>query len=768
MSGQADRSEMADESQDFGKSETGNSGSSRSSSSSSNSDGPNSDSSNSVHPNLESPSLNPSDSGRSSSNGTDSRESRHRHLNQLLAYTKGVGPDRAELLARLNLRTVRDLLFFFPRAYEDLSTQAEVTDLREGAKVTLSGIVEECELRDLGGGRTILGVLVRQQDQFVRANWFNQPFMQSKFVRGGGVLLSGPVRMRGGRWEMSHPRVVPFAVEDGPPAGEILPIYPLTQGLTQAHMRRIARRIVETYSSDVEDVFPEEYLERYHLLPIAEAVRQIHLPEDTLQHELARRRFVFQELFVLQLALALRRHRLTSNWTAPVLPLTVPIRARIERILPYTLTPDQQQVVEEIAADMGRTVPMNRLLQGDVGCGKTVVAMVAMLQTVAHGQQAVMMAPTELLARQHFQTLGRQLSHSRVRLGLLTGSLTRRERQETLDAIGSGELDIVVGTQAIAAAIAQDGIQFTRLGLVVIDEQHKFGVRQRAQLKGAGLAPHYLVMTATPIPRTVTLALFGDVDVSSLRSAPPGRQPVHTYWGQEAQRERWWDFVRRRLREGRQAYVISPLVDEVESMSAVSAEQLFERLACDEFEEFRVDLVHGRMKAEQKEAALNRFAQGETQVLVATSVIEVGIDVPNATVMTIENGERFGLAQLHQLRGRVRRGKYPGYVCVFSDAEQEDAQARIESFCASTDGFELAEVDFQLRGPGDIFGFKQHGLPPLRIADLQRDADVLEEARQKAQELIAEDPELESPELHRLRRMVLIRYEKGLELGDVG
>jgi ATP-dependent DNA helicase RecG len=359
-----------------------------------------------------------------------------------------------------------------------------------------------------------------------------------------------------------------------------------------------------------------------------------------------------------------------------------------------------------------------------------------------------------------------------VRVTLLTGSLTRTQRQDALEAIAAGDVDVVVGTHAIAHAVDEEGIRFAKLGLVIIDEQHKFGVRQRARLKQAGLDPHYLVMTATPIPRTVSMTLFGDLDVSTLRQAPPGRQAVHTYWGAEEQRDRWWDFFGRKLREGRQGYVILPLIDDpsVEGQDAGDAgvEQAFEALTCDRLEEFRVGLVHGRMSSEEKDAAMQGFVRGETQVLVATSVVEVGVDVPNATLMTIDGAERFGLAQLHQLRGRISRGSFPGYLCFFAQPQTTESKERLQSFVRISDGFELAEIDFCLRGPGDLFGVKQHGLPRLRIADLVRDAEVLDEARRDAQALVSADPDLSAPEMGLLRRMVVTRYGKALDLADVG
>jgi ATP-dependent DNA helicase RecG len=403
-----------------------------------------------------------------------------------------------------------------------------------------------------------------------------------------------------------------------------------------------------------------------------------------------------------------------------------------------------------------------------VGSGKTVVAMYAMLLAVAHGHQAALMAPTEILARQHLETLGTALAASKVRLALLTGSLTAGERRDLLDKIAAGEVDIVIGTHAVTHAVAKSGVEFKRLGLVVIDEQHRFGVRQRAALKKAGVDPHYLVMTATPIPRTVGMTLFGDLDVSTLRDPPPGRQSVHSYLATADQRMRWWHFFRTKLDEGRQGFVIAPLVEDSEAVEAANVQATYETLSRSELAGYRVGLLHGRMTPAEKDSVMQAFRLGRTQVLVATSVVEVGVDVPNATLMTIEGGERFGLAQLHQLRGRISRGSHPGYLCVFATPANDQTQERLEAFTKTSDGFALAELDFKLRGPGDLFGTKQHGLPPLRIADLARDATVVEEARQDAQQLIESDPELSNPAFARLRRMVFHRYGEALDLGDVG
>ena len=369
-----------------------------------------------------------------------------------------------------------------------------------------------------------------------------------------------------------------------------------------------------------------------------------------------------------------------------------------------------------------------------------------------------------MLTRQHTQTLEISLRESKVRIGLLTGSITGIQRKETLEKVSRGEIDLLVGTHAIVT----EDVKFAKLGLVIIDEQHKFGVRQRAMLKQSGLDPHYLVMTATPIPRTVSMTLFGDLDVSTLRELPPGRQQVHTYLGDESRRDQWWDFFSKKLREGRQGFVITPLVEQSDTIDVASLQQSFEALANGPLDPFRLDLVHGRLPAAEKTAAMQRFRSGKTQVLVATSVVEVGIDIPNATLMTIEGGERFGLAQLHQLRGRISRGTFPGYLCVFADPQTEPAQKRLEALAGTTDGFELAEIDFQLRGPGDLFATQQHGLPPLRIADLLRDGEVVTEARRDAQGIIAKDPQLQHPSLNLLKQMVLRRYGRELQLSDVG
>ncbi len=692
----------------------------------------------------------------------DANSPAHR-LSTPIQYVKGVGPQRAELLARLKLRTAGDLLFFFPRDYRDASQLVRISQLREHETASVFGVVQEVDLRNTGPGRCWLGALIRQDNEYLRAIWFNQPWMQQRLIVGDPVLLIGEPRFNGGRWELVHPRLEPLSEDDSPASGRILPIYPLTEGVNQSQMRRVVQGVVEGYADEVAEVFPREYLEQHGLLPIREALRQIHAPESQERLALARRRFVYQELLVLQLALALRRQQLKQRCHAPALPLSAKIDARIRRLFPFDLTGDQNRAIREIADDLARTTPMNRLLQGDVGSGKTVVAEYAMLLTVAHGYQAAIMAPTEMLARQHARTLSRDLQQSRVRIVLLTGGLSAAERRQAEEAIAADQVDLIVGTHALVS----EQLSLAQLGLVVIDEQHRFGVRQRAALRRAGADPHYLVMTATPIPRTVSMTLFGDLDLSTLREKPPGRAALHTYLGDEKRRDAWWDFFRRKLHEGRQGYVVAPLVESSGPEGVAGAEQLLQTLADGPLKGFRLGLVHGRISPADRESMMSSFREGKTQVLVATSVIEVGIDVPNATLMTIEGGERFGLAQLHQLRGRISRGVHPGYLCVFADAVSDEARQRLDAFCRSNDGFELAEIDFQLRGPGDLFGTRQHGLPPLRVADLARDSEALDEARRDAQQLVADHPQLDQSDFGPLCRMVIRRYGRALDLGDV-
>jgi ATP-dependent DNA helicase RecG len=676
-----------------------------------------------------------------------------------------VRPRQAELLRRLELYTVRDLLFLFPRDYQDLSDRRAIADLEDDLLQTVRGVVAEVDATGNGFGKSRVGVLLFDGQDYLRAMWFDQPFMRGKFQVGQHVLMSAKPRLRGGRWEMAHPRVTWLDSEGDEAPSKLLPVYPLTEGLSQWEMRRIVASAVEHFASVPEEVFPPKLQAELDLMPLAEALPAIHGPLDADELARARRRFIFQELFILELAVVARRWQQQLGFRAPSLTATAEIDARIRRRLPFELTPGQQTAIREVAADMARVVPMNRLLQGDVGSGKTVVALYAMLVCVAHGYQAALMAPTEILARQHADTLENLLRASRVRHRILAGSLTARERDEVLAELAAGNIDLVIGTQAVI----QENVRFARLGLVVVDEQHKFGVRQRAALRQGKESPHYLVMTATPIPRTITMTLFGDLDVTTLSDMPPGRQPVSTYVVEPAAQAKWWHFVREKLRAGRQAYVVAPLVDESDNVAAASVAEAFERLTNGELADFRVAVIHGRLSPQEKAAAMADFRVGRTQVLVSTSVIEVGVDVENASVMVIDSAERFGLAQLHQLRGRVGRGAHPGFCAVLVDEEiSELARTRLAAFAATNNGFELAEMDFKLRGPGDLFGTEQHGIAPLRMADLQRDGAMVEEARRAAEQLLAADPGLSEPDHTRLRKQMLTRYGNALELGDVG
>jgi len=686
-------------------------------------------------------------------------------LTQPVQFLPGVGPNRAALLEKLGVRTAADLLFLFPRTYQDFTQLHRITELANDQLATIVGVVDDLDQMVSGNGKHVLYVLLKQDQQYLRAVWFGQSFLLQKFQIGQRVMFRGKAKLIGGRFQMNHPQVTWL---DGQQAAEqaqrLHPVYPLTDGLNQRQVGEIVARTVADYAPLVQEAFPESLRKKVSVCEIETAIRQIHAPKTEAEAETARRRLVYQELFILQLAIAIRRHHIRHNNVSPQMELTPKIKARITNRLPFELTPSQRAAFDEIAADMGQAFPMNRLLHGEVGSGKTVVAVCAMLLAVAHGHQAVLMAPTEILAQQHFRTLEKLLAGSRVRLAAYTGGMKTAERKQNATAIAAGEIDIVVGTHAVVAS----QLKFHQLGLAVIDEQHKFGVSQRALLKQSGHDPHYLVMTATPIPRTISMTLFGDLDVSTLERTSGLGQSVHTYLGTSETRQQWWEFFCKKIRDGRQGFVVAPLVDAESDSELSSAERLFETLSHGPLEEFRVDVMHGRQSPEQKELVMQEFVTGNTQVLVATGVIEVGIDVANATVMTIESAERFGLSQLHQLRGRVSRSSHPGFVCAFSTSDDPEANERLAAFEKTTSGFELAEIDLQIRGPGNLFSSQQSGFPPLMIADILRDAEILAAAQIEARELIASDPQLADESLARLRQLVFARYGHVLELGDVG
>jgi ATP-dependent DNA helicase RecG len=686
-------------------------------------------------------------------------------LTQSAQAVKGVGPARFEQLQHLGLATVRDLLFYFPRAYEDLTDVRPIDNLSEGKPQTVQGEVVEIDGRYSAEGRPIVSVVLSDGgNTCLEGVWFNQSYMAGRFRYGQLVTFSGKPKWFRDHWQMATPRV---GLLDGPaPAGGpgVVPVYPLTEDLRAEQLRPVIRRAVEDFAAFVAEILPEELRHKRSLPGVHDALRDVHFPATLEEARLARRRFVYEEFVLLQLALALRRRDLRDRQRAPVLTVTDKIDARIRRLFPFRLTADQDKAVADLRRDLGSDRPMQRLLQADVGAGKTAVAVYALLAAVANKHQAALMAPTEVLARQHWHTLEAYLAKSRVRRLLLTGALTGKARRTALEQLAAGEIDLVVGTQALV----QEQVQFANLGLVVIDEQHKFGVNQRARIRKLGVDPHYLVMTATPIPRTVALTVFGDLDVTTIKQLPPGRQPVRTRWATEAQRARVYERLREELRQGRQGYVVCPLVEESAALDLKAASQTFAELQEGALRDFRVGLLHGRMDEAAKDELMQRFRAHGLDVLVSTVVIEVGVDVPNATFLIIEHAERFGLSQLHQLRGRVSRGVVAGQCYLFAGPAGEEARERLRLLVRTADGFALAEQDMRLRGLGEFFGTRQHGLGELRVGDLLADNDVLREARQDAIATVAADAGLRRPEHARLRAAVLERYGKTLELAEVG
>jgi ATP-dependent DNA helicase RecG len=685
-------------------------------------------------------------------------------VRQSVTIVPGVSPARAEQLRRLGIDTVADLLWHFPRSYEDLTDVRPIAGLSAGTLQTVQGDVVEIEGRRLADGRCVVSVVLSDGQDVLEGVWFNQPYASSRFRYGQRLAFSGKPKRYQQHWQMSNPRVqvLDGAIDEERPG--IVPVYPLTEDLRAGQLRPLIRRAVEQYAGHLPEILPDG-LRRSRQLPIVlQALRDVHFPPTLEAAAAGRHRFVYEEFLLLQVALALRRRELRDRQRAPVLRVTPAIDAHIRRLFPFELTADQDRAVAEICRDLAQDRPMQRLLQADVGAGKTAVAVYALLTAVANKHQAVLMAPTEVLAQQHGRTLDRYLAHSRVRRLLLTGALTSRERQAALDAIQRGQIDLVVGTQALV----QEDVQFARLGLVVIDEQHKFGVNQRARVRRLGTDPHYLVMTATPIPRTVALTVFGDLDTSIIRQLPPGRRPVMTRWVREEQRERVYDRLRQELSQGRQAYVVCPLVAESETLDLKAAEQTHAELQAGPFRDFRVGLLHGRQDERTKQEVMQQFRNRELDLLVSTVVIEVGVDVPNATLMVVEHADRFGLSQLHQLRGRITRGTVAGQCYLFADPPTDEARERLRLLTRTTDGFVLAEHDARLRGLGEFFGTRQHGLGELRFGDLISDQDLLRMARQDAFALVAADAGLRRPEHALLRHSVLERYGRTLELAEVG
>ena len=667
----------------------------------------------------------------------------------------GIGPARARGLEKLGLVTVEDLLRCYPRSYEDRRKFSTVAAAPVDIPVCLELLVAEPpRLSRIRKGLELVKARLVDDTGSLTATFFNQTYMKDALRPGETYIVYGKVEGPPGRRQMTNP--VCERSDRVRFTGCILPVYALTHGISNNLLAGLARRCVDECAGQLEEVLPGP-LRREHALAAAEfACRNIHFPRDEEALELARRRLIFEELFYLTCGMALLR---TRRDEAAGVPFAIPPVEEFLALLPFPLTGAQRRVMDEIAADVSAGPPMNRLVQGDVGSGKTMVAAYGAWLAAKNGRQCALMAPTELLAEQHFRSLAPLLEQASLRVGLLTGAVKGRARKELLAALAAGELDLLIGTHALLS----EGVDYADLGLVITDEQHRFGVAQRAALSAkARRPPHVLVLSATPIPRTLSLVIYGDLDVSVIDELPPGRTPVQTFVVGEDKRQRMYGFVRKLVGEGRQAYIVCPAVEEGEDEGAglKAATTYAQGLQTEVFPDLRVGLVHGKMKPREKDAVMTAFAGGELDVLVSTTVIEVGVDVPNAALMVVENADRFGLSQLHQLRGRVGRGKHQSYCVLVTSTRNPDSRARLKVLTKTTDGFQIAEEDLKLRGPGDFFGQRQHGLPQLRIADLAGDMRALKEAQLAARELLERDPGLKRPEHAPLLKQVHRLFEQ--------
>jgi ATP-dependent DNA helicase RecG len=693
-------------------------------------------------------------------------------------FLKGVGSKRAEWLKRLGIGTLEDLLYYLPWRYEDRSRLKPVAELVPGREQSVCVVVQSMHMTITSRRRfKIFEMLAGDESGSVRVKWFNQPYLQKVFKNGQRLMLTGKTkvnRYQGRGLEIENPVYEILddeAVTVGLHTGRVVPIYHETQGLTSRPVRSIMKTVLDGCVNRIPEILPAGIRTTHRFLPLSDALGLAHFPSEGTPLELlnggrseAHRRLAFDELFLLQLGLGLKRRQISEETQGTSFRTDGPYFRRFLAGLPYQLTDAQKSVLEEIRRDMARPHPMNRLLQGDVGCGKTVVALAAMMIAADNGYQAALMVPTEILAEQHYLTLARWLGPFNLPCHLVTSGRPKREMSKVLKSIAAAGPAFVIGTHALI----QEEIRFGRLGLVVVDEQHKFGVMQRALIQRKGVRPDVLIMTATPIPRTLALSVHGDLDLSVIHELPKGRAPVETRLCYESKRAQAFGLLARQVAEGRQAYIVYPIIEESEKTDLKAAMQMADHLQREVFPNLRIGLLHGRMPMDEKEKVMGSFKNGAIQILVATTVIEVGIDVPNATVMIIEHAERFGLSQLHQLRGRVGRGSHRSYCVLMAAAPvSDDAKRRLNAMIRSHDGFVIAEEDLSIRGPGEFFGTRQSGLPELRVANILRDARLLETAREEAWKLLSMDPEFTKPEHSALKAALSRKWKGKLELFTV-
>jgi len=679
-------------------------------------------------------------------------------LDDEVMYLKSVGPQAGNRLKKLGIATVRDLLLHLPRRWEDRSTFRTIASLRPGAVETVQGKLGTLKTKSPRPGMTISQYPLQDGTGTVWLTWFNQPYVVKSLQSGTHVIANGKVEENFGELQINSPEIE--SGEEHIQAGRIVPVYPLTGNMSQKWLRKVLFHAVPTYAPKLPETLPERLLQSQAFPRKGPAIVEFHWPSDFARRDLARRRLAFEELFFLQLELAEQRRDRELEPRQLFFRLEQPLIESFLQLLPFRPTGAQLRVKQQILQDLAKNAPMNRLLQGDVGSGKTAVAAFAAWCAFQSGYQSAIMAPTEILSEQHFDKLKTMLEPAGVRCARLSGSQRKSEKKKVYAALADHSVDLVVGTHALI----QQGVEFASLGMVVVDEQHKFGVMQRTVLRQKGRNPDLLVMTATPIPRTLALTLYGDLEVSRLDELPPGRQPIQSEWVAFSERRRVYDEIRQQIGEGRQAYIICPLVEETEKVEATAAVEEAEVLRTRVFPDLSVGLLHGRMKAAEKEEVMQDFRNGRHQILISTTVIEVGVDVPNATLMLVQDANRFGLAQLHQLRGRVGRGQHASRCIFMGDARSEDSARRLKAIARLSDGFDVAEEDLQIRGPGDFYGLRQSGFPEFKVADLLRDQDLLELARREAESILKADPRLQRPENQALKLALESRQLRSAEL----